>query len=46
VVAAHLSLENNRPELALAALAQALGGDAGDIRAAGPAWGFDWLEMR
>jgi phosphoribosyl 1,2-cyclic phosphodiesterase len=46
VVAAHLSLENNRPELALAALAGALGGDAQDIRAAGPAWGFDWLELR
>jgi phosphoribosyl 1,2-cyclic phosphodiesterase len=46
VVAAHLSLENNRPELALAALAAAMGGDATDIRAAGPAWGFDWLELR
>jgi phosphoribosyl 1,2-cyclic phosphodiesterase len=46
VVAAHLSLENNRPELALAVLATALGTAASDIRAAGPAWGFDWIELR
>ncbi len=46
VVAAHLSLESNRPELALAALAGACGAASSDIRAAGPGWGFDWLEMR
>jgi phosphoribosyl 1,2-cyclic phosphodiesterase len=45
VVAAHLSLENNRPELALAALAHACGANPSDIRAAGPRWGFDWLEI-
>lgn len=45
VVAAHLSRENNTPELALAALAQALGADRRDIRAAGPGWGFDWIEL-
>ncbi|HEX6362768.1 MAG TPA: MBL fold metallo-hydrolase, partial [Albitalea sp.] len=36
VVAAHLSQENNRPELALAALAAACGASASDLRAAGP----------
>jgi phosphoribosyl 1,2-cyclic phosphodiesterase len=46
VVAAHLSEENNRPELALAALAAACGASAADLRAAGPAWGFDWIELR
>jgi phosphoribosyl 1,2-cyclic phosphodiesterase len=46
VVAAHLSRENNRPELALAALAAACGANAADLQAAGPAWGFDWLELR
>jgi phosphoribosyl 1,2-cyclic phosphodiesterase len=46
VVAAHLSRENNRPELALAALAAACGAGIGDLRAAGPAWGFDWIELR
>ena len=45
VVAAHLSRENNRPELALAALAAACGANAGDLRAAGPDWGFDWIEL-
>jgi phosphoribosyl 1,2-cyclic phosphodiesterase len=46
VVAAHLSRENNRPELALGALAAAVGGDIGEMRAAGPEWGFDWIELR
>jgi phosphoribosyl 1,2-cyclic phosphodiesterase len=46
VVAAHLSRENNRPELALAALAAVSGAAASDLRAAGPGWGFDWIELR
>jgi len=46
VVAAHLSRENNRPELALAALATACGARSTDLLAAGPDWGFDWLELR
>jgi phosphoribosyl 1,2-cyclic phosphodiesterase len=46
VVAAHLSRENNRPELALAALASACGASVGELRAAGPSWGFDWIELR
>ena len=46
VVAAHLSRENNRPELALAALAAACGAGIADMRAAGPSWGFDWIELR
>ena len=45
VVAAHLSRENNRPELALAALAAACGASAADLRAAGPDWGFDWIAL-
>jgi phosphoribosyl 1,2-cyclic phosphodiesterase len=43
VVAAHLSEQNNRPELARRALAQALGWDDGDIRVADGASGCDWL---
>lgn len=46
VVAAHLSRENNRPELALAALTCAVGTDMCELRAAGPDWGFDWIELR
>jgi phosphoribosyl 1,2-cyclic phosphodiesterase len=46
VVAAHLSRENNRPDLALAALAAACGARARELHAAGPNWGFDWLELR
>jgi phosphoribosyl 1,2-cyclic phosphodiesterase len=46
VVAAHLSRENNRPALALAALAAACGARETDLMAAGPGWGFDWLELR
>jgi phosphoribosyl 1,2-cyclic phosphodiesterase len=45
VVAAHLSRENNRPELALAALATACGASTSELRAAGPLWGFDWLDV-
>lgn len=46
VVAAHLSAENNRPELALQALADACGARPADMRAAGADWGFDWIELR
>ena len=46
VVAAHLSEQNNCPELALAALAEACGATAPDLRVAGAAWGFDWMELR
>jgi len=45
VVAAHLSRENNRPELALAALANAAGDHACQLQVAGPEWGFDWIEL-
>jgi phosphoribosyl 1,2-cyclic phosphodiesterase len=45
VVAAHLSLQNNRPELAAAALAGALGALAGDIVVADARAGFDWLDL-
>jgi phosphoribosyl 1,2-cyclic phosphodiesterase len=45
VVAAHLSRENNRPELALAALATACGASTSELQAAGPLWGFDWLDV-
>ncbi|MBX3606847.1 MAG: MBL fold metallo-hydrolase [Piscinibacter sp.] len=46
LVAAHLSEQNNRPELARQALAAACGGAAGDIVVADPLRGFDWLELR
>jgi phosphoribosyl 1,2-cyclic phosphodiesterase len=46
IVAAHLSRENNRPELALSALAAVSGASTSDMRAAGPEWGFDWIELR
>ena len=45
LVAAHLSEQNNRPELARAALAQACGGRPGDIVVADPLLGFSWLDM-
>jgi phosphoribosyl 1,2-cyclic phosphodiesterase len=45
VVAAHLSRENNRPALALAALAAVSGADPSALRAAGPDWGFDWIDL-
>lgn len=46
VVAAHLSEQNNTPELARQALAAACGGTPSDIVVADPAAGFDWLELR
>lgn len=45
VVAAHLSEQNNRAELAAASLAAACGGDARDIVVADAALGFGWLEV-
>jgi len=45
LVAAHLSEQNNRPELARQALASACGGDAGDIVVADPRLGFGWLDL-
>ena len=46
VVAAHLSLQNNRPELASAALAEALGTSAEDLVVATAHSGFGWLDLR
>ena len=46
VVAAHLSEENNRPELARSALALACGRSAADIAVADPRDGSAWLELR
>ncbi len=43
VVAAHLSRENNRPDIAAAALAACWSGRAGDVVVAHPEHGFDWL---
>jgi phosphoribosyl 1,2-cyclic phosphodiesterase len=45
VVAAHLSQQNNRPELAAAALAEALGTQAEEIVVATAQAGFDWLGL-
>jgi phosphoribosyl 1,2-cyclic phosphodiesterase len=45
IVAAHLSRENNRPEMARAALAAAAGGAREDIVIADPLLGFDWLAV-
>lgn len=45
LVAAHLSEQNNRAELARAALASACGAAAHDIVVADPALGFDWLTL-
>jgi phosphoribosyl 1,2-cyclic phosphodiesterase len=46
LVAAHLSRENNRPELARAALAGRWGGASGaEIVVADPNAGFDWLQI-
>lgn len=45
LVAAHLSEQNNRPELARQALAAACGGNAEDIVVADPVSGFGWLEI-
>lgn len=43
VVAAHLSAQNNRPDLAQAALAQGLDCSANDIEVAHPKEGSDWV---
>jgi phosphoribosyl 1,2-cyclic phosphodiesterase len=45
LVAAHLSRENNLPELAQAALAAVLGGTPADVVVATQADGFDWLSL-
>ncbi len=45
LVAAHLSDQNNTPELARAALAPVCGGAAGDIVVADPLRGFGWLNL-
>lgn len=45
VIAAHLSEQNNRPDLARAALARACGAPAGDILVADPALGCDWRSV-
>lgn len=45
IVAAHLSRENNRPELAQAALAKAVGGDPEDIAVADQDRGSGWLDV-
>jgi phosphoribosyl 1,2-cyclic phosphodiesterase len=46
LVAAHLSEQNNRPDLARRALASASGAAAKEIVVADPANGFDWLPIR
>jgi phosphoribosyl 1,2-cyclic phosphodiesterase len=45
VIAAHLSLKNNRPELAVSALAGALGCTADWVTVATQADGFDWRSV-
>ncbi len=45
LVAAHLSEQNNRPDLARAALAEACGALPNDIVVADPALGFGWLDL-
>ena len=45
IVAAHLCEQNNRPELAVTALATALGCDAEWIGVASQASGFDWRQL-
>ena len=45
VVAAHLSRENNRPDLARAALSACFGGEGEAIVIADPVAGFDWLQL-
>ena len=46
VVAAHLSEENNRPELARAALAEGFGIGTSEVIVAEAATGFDWLSLK
>ena len=45
VVAAHLSRENNHPDLVRAALAACWSGDGREVVVAHPAQGFDWLDV-
>ncbi|MDQ6640563.1 MAG: MBL fold metallo-hydrolase [Pseudomonadota bacterium] len=45
LVAAHLSAENNRPELVLEALAGAWTGDRADVVIADPQRGFGWIAI-
>ncbi len=45
LVAAHLSRENNRPELVRLALAGAWGSRPQDIVIADPVQGFGWLQL-
>jgi phosphoribosyl 1,2-cyclic phosphodiesterase len=45
VVAAHLSQQNNAPELARSALAAALGSSANDVVVASQDDGFAWLTL-
>jgi phosphoribosyl 1,2-cyclic phosphodiesterase len=45
LVAAHLSRENNRPELARSALAARWGSRPEDVVVADPERGFDWLQL-
>ncbi len=45
VLAAHLSQQNNRPDLALAALRGALGGPTTDLSVADAASGSAWIEL-
>jgi len=45
VVGAHLSKQNNLPELARAALADALGARPPEVRIACQEEGFDWIEL-
>ncbi|MGA7811862.1 MBL fold metallo-hydrolase [Caballeronia sp.] len=45
LVAAHLSQENNLPELAQAAFAAVIGGSLADVVVATQADGFDWLSL-
>ena len=46
VVAAHLSEQNNRPDLVLAALQQASSGFSPQLSVADPLNGFEWIEIR
>jgi hypothetical protein len=46
VVAAHLSLQNNRPELAAATIAEVLGCAAQDVVVAHATAGSRWLDLR
>lgn len=45
IVAAHLSEQNNSPELAVGALSGALGCEAGWVGVAGQEEGFDWRQI-